>query len=216
MGGWGVSWGVSWGVAVTPPPPPAAGPLGLPAQPHAPAEPAARRPLALLHPPRREPPLPPAPRPLPGGAQRRPRRRRGRLHAARLLRAPPHRAVSGHPVRPGDPQTRVPGAPAPVPRVHPPRAPGIPPRHPSPIPPPRPRGEPPPLPSVICREIDDAISADLRALSVRGCPGGGTTWGLLLARTKLPPPTGPLRSPGGGLGAAVSGAGRRGEERGGG
>lgn len=85
--------------------PAAAGPVGLPAQPRAPARPAARRPLALLRPPRREPPLPPAPRPLPGGAQRRPRRRRGRLHAARLLRAPPHRRVSpGTRTRPREPQ----------------------------------------------------------------------------------------------------------------
>lgn len=80
----GVALG-GYGHAAAAPFPPAAEPLGHPAQSHAPAGPAACRPLALLRPPRREPPLPPAPRPLPGGAQCCPRGRRGRLHAAHLL-----------------------------------------------------------------------------------------------------------------------------------
>lgn len=146
-----------------PPWPAAAGPVGLPAQPRAPAGPAVRRPLALLRPPRREPPLPPAPRPLPSGAQRRPRRRRGRLHAARLLRAPPHRRVSrGHPDPPlGAPRAgQSPGTPSPRHAPRDPRGEG-------------PRAPPPPprLPRFRCilgREIDDVISADLHALMVRG------------------------------------------------
>lgn len=106
-------------------PPAAAGPLGLAAQPRAPAGPAVRRPLALLRPPRREPPLPPVPRPLPGGAERHPRGRGGRLHAAGLLGAPPHRRVSRAPSPAaggeGGPTSgiRGPGGPAQGPRILP-------------------------------------------------------------------------------------------------
>ena len=71
------------------------------------------------------------------------------------------------------------------------------------------------------------ISADLHALMVRSGSGKGALWCVyvggrgggrgrsewnFLARTKLPNPTGPLHSPGAGVTAAFSGAGRRGEE----
>lgn len=168
-------------------PPAAAGPLGLPAQPRALAEAAARRPLGVLRPPRREPPLSPAARTLPGGAQRHPRGRRSRLHPAHLFRTQPHRSVSRRSPRPCPapapprpcpsspaggttkprpciPNHALPEMSAPAPPTKP-TALGL---HPRPLrgPPPEPR-----LPPVICREIDDVISADLEALEVRDCCG---------------------------------------------
>lgn len=103
--GWG-ELGRSWSRG---PRPAAAGPLGLPTQSRAPAGPVVRRPLTLLRPSGCEPPLPLVPWPLPGGAQRHPCWRRGRLHTANLLRAPPHRRVSPGPqTRPRDPQSSCP------------------------------------------------------------------------------------------------------------
>lgn len=72
---------------------------------------------------------------------------------------------------------------------------------------------PPHCPSVICREIDDVISADLEALMVKCCCGKGhdmegVGFGLGLSS---PCPAGPLQAPGAGFGAAVSGAGWGGE-----